>query len=246
MPLYEIYLNSPLHYLLSSKIQLHRSSPFYIISSLPNKPMSSSTKQTVVAAAARARSASLDLNDIAKELDNIASTLPTTKDRALFKATTVSKPLRYVKSQSSPLPALNKKEKQGELNCITAASLNITNFDDPKKVQCVVTLSKILQCLLWDFDFRFILLPHQIEGVFAVAGIAVSTLLKKMKTWSKSDLDLLIKLDVQKEEGKKARRTFCKHHVEFVKTKGLLLADVMGLGKTVEVCLCLCFHLSSL
>ena len=64
--------------------------------------------------AARARSASIDLNDLAKELEGIATTLPTTHDQALFKATTISKPQRYVPSQSKPLPQLTKKEKVDE------------------------------------------------------------------------------------------------------------------------------------
>jgi SNF2 family DNA or RNA helicase len=197
-----------------------------------------SPQQKISAASARARSASMNLTNIANELDKIATTLPTTKDQSLFKATTISKPLRYVKSQSQPLPKLTKKEKQIELNSITVESLNISSKQvekDPKRVQVTITLGQILQCLLWDYDFRFTLLPHQIEAVFAASGIKVSPLLDKMIKLDKKELSRLIVVDARKQDGMMARRKFCKENVDFTKNRGMILADVMGLGKTVEV-----------
>lgn len=88
-----------------------------------------SPKENLMATAARARSTSIDLNDMAKELETIASTLPTARDEALFKATTLSKPLRYIKSQSTSLPKLTIKDKKEELKGFTAETLNI-----PKQV----------------------------------------------------------------------------------------------------------------
>lgn len=146
-----------------------------------------------------------------------------------------------------------------ELNNITPESLNITDFvndhnsegekvneqgekkkkddtnNDPKRVEVTIILCKVLQCLLWDFNFRFTLLPHQIEAVFAVAGIKVSPLLDKMVTWDSNELSCLLKLDTRKGEGKSVRKEFCKKHIDFTNTRGLLLADAMGLGKTVQV-----------
>ncbi len=202
--------------------------------------MSQQSKEQIASVASRARSASIDLNSMAAELDNIITTLPTTKDQTLFKETTLSKPLRYVKSQSEPLPKLSKKEKQIELNGITEESLNLASLmaKDAKRARVTVVLSQFLQCLLWDFDFRFTLLPHQFEAVYAVAGIKVSALLDTMMTWDHKMLMLVVKLDTRKEEGKEARRQVCRKYISFTRNKGLLLCDVMGLGKTVEVSYC--------
>ncbi len=131
---------------------------------------------------------------------------------------------------------MTKREKQNELDCITADSLNVPKSvqeKEPKRVHVTIILSQFLQCLLWDFDFRFTLLPHQIEAVFAVAGVKVSPLLDKMVEWGDKDLKRLVLLN--RKEGVEARRAICKNHFAFSKTKGLLLADAMGLGKTVEV-----------
>ena len=69
---------------------------------------------------------------------------------------------------------------------------------------------------------------------FFVTGIKVSSLLDTMITWDDDVLARLTLLD-RKEEGKKARTDVCKNHIVFSKTRGLLLADAMGLGKTVVV-----------
>lgn len=205
--------------------------------------MSQKSKDKVASVGTRARSTSMDLNQIATELDKIITTLPTTKDQALFKETTLSKPLRYVKSSglnnSKPLPQLTKKEKQIELNALTVESLDLKHAfkggkDEERRAHVTVILSKFLQCLLWDFGFRFTLLPHQFEAVYAIAGIKVSVLKDELMSWDDKMLSSIVKIDTRKEEGKKARREVCEKHVSFTRNRGLLLADCMGLGKTVE------------
>ena len=208
---------------------------------MSSKQQEQSQKDQVVASiASRARSASIDLNSMAMELETIITTLPTTQDQALFKETTLSKPLRYIKAGGGgvlPLPILTKKEKQIELNGITIENLNLMRLwnKDPKRANVTVIMSQFLQCLLWDFGFRFTLLPHQFEAVFAVAGMKTTVLLEEMMTWDDRKLNMLIKIDPRKEEGKTMRKEVCKEYVSFTRSKGLLLADCMGLGKTVEV-----------
>ena len=125
-----------------------------------------------------------------------------------------------------------------ELNAITIESLNLMSLDDkdPKCAIMTVIMSKFLQCLLWDFGFRFMLLPHQFEVVFAVvAGMKTTALLEEMMIWDDKKLYMLVKIDSRKEEGKTFRKEVCKEYVSFMRSRGLLLVDCIGLGKTVEV-----------
>lgn len=107
------------------------------------------------------------------------------------------------------------------------------NADDAEDAE--VHLCKITQCILWDCDFRFQLLPHQFVATLSVAGIDVPKLLNQLIDLKESHPENyhdLIKVD---KEGKKNRKYFSLHNIHFLGTRGFLLADVMGLGKTISV-----------
>jgi len=91
---------------------------------------------------------------------------------------------------------------------------------------------KFLICILWDFDFRYILLPHQYLGVLGVTGLDVKHLEQSLRDYglNKEYLDDLFDLS---EAGTVLRKRVCRK-IKFVKTGGILIADDMGLGKTIE------------
>ena len=133
------------------------------------------------------------------------------------------KPLKMVER----LPKLTLEEKQHVLD-------NITTLNENNDIRKVV-IYKFFQCTLWDFGFLYTLLNHQFDAVFAVAGIDGEALMKMFDEFDEKDVALLLDLN---KKGKMERKEICVHHVTFVETRGVLLADVMGLVSTISLRLC--------
>ena len=139
-----------------------------------------------------------------------------------------------------PFPMPDLEEKQEILDKIkTADFTSVGNYEEMEAwSEAEVYLCKFIQCTLWDCNFRYTLLPHQFVAVITLAGINVINLLDQMSNL-KEDYETLVNLE---KTGKKFRKYLCIQNVTFVETRGILLADAMGLGKTVSVS-SICFEL---
>lgn len=156
---------------------------------------------------------------------------------------------RIIRKDVEPLPILSPQKKQEELYKIVPRVMEDQEATDQQETQeeaeGVALVKKLLVCLLWDFDFRYTLLPHQHRGVLAVAGIDVPKLSKQLLDLGKDKLDLLLDVtgaeigeggggdDNDASAAEEMRRKMCLD-LEFVNNGGILLADDMGLGKTVQ------------
>lgn len=137
------------------------------------------------------------------------------------------------------LPMPTNDEKQEILNKIKSVDFTcVGNYEkcesDDTWNQAEVYACKFLQNLLWDYDFRYILLPHQYVAVFSVAGVNIPNLLHLLRKLKDEDYEKLVSCS---NDGVKMRKELCALNLTFLETKGILLADVMGLGKTVSVSL---------
>ena len=132
-----------------------------------------------------------------------------------------------------PIPMPNDDEKRYILSNIKSANFNcLGHYQGLESWSAAeVLLCKLLQCILWDCNFRYTLLQHQFVAVFSVAGINMTALLDQLSQLTE-DYDTMVALD---KKGVNYRKEFCIHNITFMKTGGFLLADVMGLGKTISV-----------
>ncbi len=171
-----------------------------------------------------------DMASIKDELTSISSTTIRNPENSRVKKDSVGS----IHTQRVPLPYLSSDERKSKLNDLTAESLNLEDKcqSNPKGVKAALLLCKCIQCLLWDADFRYTLLNYQYDAVLAAAGINVKGLLIELVKLDEEEQLLLVD---QTGEGSSARHKLCKDCITFVPTKGLLLADSMGLGKTIVV-----------
>ncbi len=134
------------------------------------------------------------------------------------------------------LPMSTNDEKQEILNKIKSVDFScVGNYEklesDDTWNRAEVYACKFLQTLLWDYDFRYTLLPHQYVAVFSVAGVNIPNLLDQLRKLKDEDYEKLVSFS---NDGVGMRK-LCVLNLTFLETKGILLADVMGLGKTVSV-----------
>lgn len=170
----------------------------------------------------------LNMKSLKTELDIISSTL-----RKPQVSRTKKNALSSFHTQRVPLPDLTNKERESRLGEVTAAALHLENNENTNGVKAAVLLCKFIQCLLWDVDFRFTPLNYQYDAILAAVGIDVKKILDILVRWKDAARpSLLLK---QTNKGRQARMQLCRDSISFVETKGLLIADAMGLGKTVEV-----------
>ena len=126
---------------------------------------------------------------------------------------------RMIRKDVEVIPELTALEKRVELDRI------MDQMDGSHLV------TKLLICLLWDFNFRYTLLPHQHTGVLAVAGVDIFKASKQLLGLDDTRLDLVF--NFEESAGKAIRCEVCST-LAFVETRGTVLADDMGLGKTVQ------------
>jgi len=169
----------------------------------------------------------LNMKSSKTELDIISSTMQKPQVNR-----TKKNALSSFHTQRVPLPALTNKEKESRLGEVTAAALNLENKENANGVKAAVLLCKFIQCLLWDVDFRFTPLNYQYDAILAAIGIDVKKILDIFVKWKDASRpSILLK---QTKKGRQARMRLCRDCITFVNTRGLLIADAMGLGKTVE------------
>lgn len=139
---------------------------------------------------------------------------------------------RHRFNQMKPLPMPDDHQKQQILNSITSADFSpIGHYEGIGSwSEAEIILNKFIQCTLWDANFRYTLLLHQFSAVLAVAGLDVNALLDQLSQLQ-DDYNLIIDLG---KKGRYFRKQLCIHNIFFVSNQGCLLADVMGLGKTVS------------
>jgi len=178
------------------------------------------------------------MKDLDEALDNIIScNLPKGSSNTNKVYTRISQKIATTPGATQerenpvPLQSLSKEIKEKKLQEITPQALNLNNHVNTSGVKAAVVLCKFIQCVLWDAGFQHTLLSYQFDAVLASAGIDVKALLDVLAKWDGKMQALLVCLN---ERGKVARVDFCRDVVTFVGTKGLLLADGMGLGKTIE------------
>jgi len=73
-------------------------------------------------------------------------------------------------------------------------------------------------------------MSHQYKGVLAVAGVDFQALSERFGGFEEQEHGLLVNFG---EEGIAFRREICSS-IAFMKTKGILLGDDIGLGKSVQ------------
>jgi len=128
---------------------------------------------------------------------------------------------RSIRRDVDLIPELSAEQKKAELDKIV----------EEEGGEGLDLVTKFLICLLWDFNFRYTLMPHQHKGVLSVAGVDVEKLGARLLEMDDDSKTLL--LNFNEKSGKIFRRETCST-LAFVKTRGILLADDMGLGKTVQ------------
>ena len=136
-----------------------------------------------------------------------------------FAASTETKALKEVEVSVEPLPMLSAAEKEVELS-------KIENEAD-----------RNLQRLLWSLGVRYTLLSYQFKGVRSLTGVnddfpsLVSRTNFTSNEWKKLLRDTQM-ADQQHQNNNHADDDDDKNYNN--KTRGILMADVMGLGKTVQ------------
>jgi len=165
-----------------------------------------------------------------KDYKNLSSSIAASR-RKKVKTSKKQLPTHFKSLKTLAMPS--NTQKQHILDQITSADFNcighyeaVASWSEAEIVSC-----KVLQCLLWDCNFRYTLMSHQFVAVLSVAGVNISSLLDDLSNLEDEDLKRVLALN---KDGVRTRKELCKYSISFLETRGVLLADVMGLGKTVS------------
>jgi len=143
--------------------------------------------------------------------------------------------LQPIRNDLLPLPFPSLAQGRRELQKIASCfQQQIPKPQDMSSSNAITgTLHQFLQVVLWDMNFRYVLLSHQHEAVLRVAGVNVVALVDVLKAMNLKQRLNILQWDGGDGDGVQLRREVCRG-ITFVETRGVLLADVMGLGKTVQ------------